>query len=130
MKLNKPYSNEEYADLAVYCNNNKCEIADKGEYLEAVVSKPPFLSDEEKSIIVRRKRNALIENIKWRIERYKSQQELLIDTTDDYETYMQILSYIQYLRDIPIQDGFPNIELNTFEQWQELIEKQSIMETE
>ena len=36
MKLNKPYTNKEYADLAVYCNKNGVIIEDKGDYLEAV----------------------------------------------------------------------------------------------
>ena len=36
MKLNKPYKNTEYAELACYCNSHNCHIEDKGEYLEAV----------------------------------------------------------------------------------------------
>ena len=35
-KVNKPYTNKEYADLAVYCNHNNCHIEDKGDYLESV----------------------------------------------------------------------------------------------
>lgn len=34
--LKKPYTNKEYADLAVYCNKNDCHIENKGFYLEAV----------------------------------------------------------------------------------------------
>lgn len=40
MKLNKPYTNQEYADLAVYCNKNNCSIVDKGDYLESVANPP------------------------------------------------------------------------------------------
>lgn len=36
MIVNKPYTNKEYADLAVYCNQNNCHIEDKGDYLESV----------------------------------------------------------------------------------------------
>jgi hypothetical protein len=36
MIVNKPYTNKQYADLAVYCNNNNCHIEDKGDYLESV----------------------------------------------------------------------------------------------
>ena len=45
MKLNKPYTNTQYADLAVYCNKNGMLIEDKGDYLEAV--NPPEPSLEE-----------------------------------------------------------------------------------
>ena len=81
--------------------------------------KPYVPTPEERANLVRRMRDNLIENIKWRIERYKTQQDLGLETSDDPETYMQILRYIQYLRDIPAQNDFPNIELLTFEQWQE-----------
>ena len=83
--------------------------------------KPYITTDEEKAAIIRRKRDVLIDGIKWRIERYKSQQELEIETSDNATTYMQILRYMQYLRDIPVQEDFPNIELLTFEQWQETL---------
>lgn len=46
MKLNKPFTNAQYADLAVYCNKNGKVIADKGDYLEDV--NPPEPSAEEK----------------------------------------------------------------------------------
>lgn len=118
MQLNKPYTNKQYADLAVYCNDNKCEIVDRGEYLETVAKEPYVPSDEEKAALVRKRRDVMINSIQWRIERYKSQQELEIETTDSSETYMLILRYQQYLRDIPAQEEFPNIELLTFEQWQ------------
>jgi hypothetical protein len=35
-EMNKPYTNTQYADLAVYCNRNGLVIEDKGDYLEAV----------------------------------------------------------------------------------------------
>lgn len=36
MKLNKPFTNKDYADLAVFCNANNCHIEDKGDFLESV----------------------------------------------------------------------------------------------
>ena len=48
MKLNKPYTNTQYANLAVYCNKNGLIIEDKGDYLEAV--NPPEPSVEEKKL--------------------------------------------------------------------------------
>ena len=38
MQLNKPYKNQAYAELAIYCNQNNCHIEDKGDYLEAVAN--------------------------------------------------------------------------------------------
>ena len=45
MKLNKPYTNTQYADLAVYCNKNGMLIEDKGDYLEAVNPPEPTLEE-------------------------------------------------------------------------------------
>ena len=47
MIVNKPYTNKEYADLAVYCNQNNCHIEDKGDYLESVENPPHIPTDEE-----------------------------------------------------------------------------------
>ena len=47
MIVNKPYTNSEYADLAVYCNSNNCHIEDKGDYLESVENEPYVPTDEE-----------------------------------------------------------------------------------
>ena len=118
MKINKPYTNKEYADLAVYCNENNCHIEDKGEYLETVENDPYVPTEEEKAANVRKQRDQYIDDIKWRVERYKSQQELGIETSDDAEAYRQILGYMQYLRDIPTQEEFPDIEIKTFTVWQ------------
>ena len=47
MIVNKPYTNKEYADLVVYCNENNCHIEDKGDYLESVETPPYVPTDEE-----------------------------------------------------------------------------------
>ena len=49
MKLNKPYTNTQYADLAVYCNKNGMLIEDKGDYLEAVNPPEPTLEEAKTS---------------------------------------------------------------------------------
>lgn len=46
MKVYKPYTNKQYADLAVYCNENGMVILDSGDFLESVY--PPEPSEEEK----------------------------------------------------------------------------------
>lgn len=47
MIVNKPYTNKEYADLAVYCNSNDCHIEDRGDYLESVHNEHPAPTEEE-----------------------------------------------------------------------------------
>lgn len=127
MRINKPYTDEEYADLAVYCNEHNCRINDAGDYLESVEI---VYTDEEKAFQLRVQRDTYISDIEWRINRYRGQHELGIETTDTAETYIQILRYVQYLRDIPETEGFPNIEVQTFEEWASQQEEQPVEEPE
>lgn len=41
MIVKKPCTNIEYANLAVYCNENNCHIEDRGMYYESVENAPP-----------------------------------------------------------------------------------------
>ena len=36
MRLDKPYTSDQYAELAIYCNENNMTIVDRGEYLLAM----------------------------------------------------------------------------------------------
>lgn len=47
MKIYKPYTNEQYAELAIYCNENDCHIEDRGDYLESVPNEHPAQTEEE-----------------------------------------------------------------------------------
>lgn len=76
-------------------------------------------SIEDKEVVARLLRNELLNGIEWRVNRYKDQKELGIKTDDDEETYMDILAYMQYLRDIPSDSDFPNIKIKTFDEWKE-----------
>ena len=107
MKLNKPYTNAQYADLAVYCNKNGLIIEDKGDYLEAV--NPPELSDEEKKARVRQVRNQYLEQTdKFMIADYPI-------TSTQKTKYKQ---YRAYLRDYPdsSEDWFEH-EPMSFDEW-------------
>lgn len=66
---------------------------------------PP--SDDELARAARQKRDALIAAIQWRIERYSQQKTLGVKTADTEEWYKSALAYVQDLRDIPKQQGFP-----------------------
>ena len=48
MRIDKPYTNKQYADLASYCNHNSCHIEDRGGYLESVENTPHEETTEEK----------------------------------------------------------------------------------
>lgn len=62
---------------------------------------------EEKAIFIRNKRDNLINNVIWQVERHKQEKELNINTTLTNEEYLNLLKYIQTLRDITTQEGFP-----------------------
>ena len=66
------------------------------------------LSAEQKAEEIRAKRDGLIEDIIWRVERYQTQLELGITTTDSEEQYREVLQYIEDLRQVPEQASFPD----------------------
>lgn len=106
MKLNKPYTNAQYADLAVYCNKNGLIIEDKGDYLEAV--NPPEPSVEEKKARVRSVRNQYLEQTdKYMIADYPI-------TDEERELYKQ---YRTYLRDYTLSENWWKSEPQKFEEW-------------
>lgn len=106
MKLNKPYTNAQYADLAVYCNKNGKVIEDKGDYLEAV--NPPESSIEDKQMQVRVVRNRYLE---------QTDKLMIIDypiTDDKRELYKQ---YRTYLRDYTLTENWWEANPLTFEEY-------------
>ena len=52
-----------------------------------------------------------------RCDRYEKQKAIGLDTTESEDTYRNYLLYLQYLRDIPQSENFPNIEVLTFDEW-------------
>ena len=63
---------------------------------------------EQKKSEVRAERDRRIDAIRWRIERYQTQEAAGLETTDTAEQYKAILLYVQALRDVPAQSGFPD----------------------
>ena len=106
MKLNKPYTNAQYADLAVYCNKNGLIIEDKGDYLEAV--NPPELSDEDKQAQVRAVRNRFLE---------QTDKYMIADYPITDEEREQYKAYRAYLRDYTLEDEWWLANPKTFEEW-------------
>ena len=77
-------------------------------------------NNELKSNHLRELRNVELDGLNWLIERHKEEVELGINTTLSSEEYQKILRYKQYLRDIPQDNNFPNIEIMSFEDYQKL----------
>lgn len=74
-------------------------------YLSGYVPEKPT---EQKQAEARAERDRRIEAIRWRIERYQTQAAAGLETTDTAEHYKAILLYVQALRDVPEQAGFPD----------------------
>lgn len=73
-------------------------------YLKGYAPEKPV---EQKAVEVRAKRDRMIDAVRWRIERYQTQEAAGLETTDTAEQYKEILLYVQALRDVPEQEGFP-----------------------
>lgn len=74
-------------------------------YLKGYAPEKPV---EQTAAEVRAERERRIDAIRWRIERYQTQEAAGIETTETAEQYQALLIYVQALRDVPEQDGFPD----------------------
>lgn len=108
MIVNKPYSNKEYADLAVYCNQNGLIIEDKGEYLESV--NPPAPTMEEKQMAVREVRNGYLQ---------ATDIYMIADFPISEEERNQYKAYRQYLRDYTTSEDWWAENPLSFEDWKQ-----------
>ena len=64
----------------------------------------PFPTPEELAEQVRAERDILIQQIEWRVNRHYQELELDLTPTEELRP---LVEYIQALRDIPQQEGFP-----------------------
>lgn len=69
---------------------------------------------EEKAADMRLKRDEILSSYDWRIERYKEQKSIGVETTDPDDVFLSLLEYRQYLRDLPNNPSFPYIEIKEF----------------
>lgn len=110
------------SDAADWCNNNDAiivEIEPENEVRRFRIDAIPEPTVDVKKQAVRAVRDAYINDIEWRVSRYRDQKEIQVPTTDDEETYTKILQYMQYLRDYP-ESGGTWYEQNPldFESWE------------
>lgn len=86
------------------------ELAKNKEAIESMIE--PIASDPstapDKAAAVRAEREAKIFQIMWRVERYNQQKTLGVPTEDTENEYLKLLAYIELLRRVPSQPGFPN----------------------
>lgn len=78
---------------------------------------PPEPTDEELQSRARQVRNAYMESTQNRIDRYRNQKELGIETTDTEEVFKQLLEYTQYLRDYPNGENWWSKNPMVFDEW-------------
>lgn len=64
----------------------------------------PAPTTEQLANTARAKRDRLVESVRWRIERHSDELSLNTEPTEPLEPLLQ---YVQSLRDVPQQTGFP-----------------------
>lgn len=62
---------------------------------------------QEEAVAVRAKRDYLINEVQWRVDRYLEQKAAGETAVDSEAKFKKISAYIKALRDIPTQKGFP-----------------------
>ena len=87
-------------------------------YVDGYAPQQPAPTTDQKKANIRSIRDQYINDIEWRISRYRDQKEVEIATTDSESTYVQILYYLQYLRDYPnVSETWYEQRPLTFEEW-------------
>ena len=91
-----------------------------GDEPKPIVIEPtsiPEPTEEELKANKRMERNILLQGTQDRIDRYRNQKELGVETTDSEEVYKQLLAYTQYLRDYPNGENWWVKNPMVFDDW-------------
>jgi len=78
------------------------------EHLNPIVPKEVIESNK------RLEREHLINNFSWRLDRNSQELELGLETTD---SRIELLEYMQYLRDIPREEGFSYNAIKSYDEF-------------
>ena len=95
---------EQHAALLQGQSEGKRITADENGY--PVLQDPPQPTADQLADTARAERDRLIESFRWRIERHSDELALGIEPTEPLEPLLQ---YVQALRDVPQQEGFPEV---------------------
>ena len=133
IKDNKIIAHNETGDFPCLVYDEIKEIDDvtlvqvDGEFLPDTDEKVIEQQNIEKSNQVKSIRNQYLSDTLSRCDRYEKQNAIGLDTTESEDTYRNYLLYLQYLRDIPQQLEFPNVEVLTFDKWKEIISSNIVL---
>lgn len=79
--------------------------------------KPYIPTEDELKAQVRAVRDKYMQTTQNRIDRYRNQKELGIETTDTEEAFKRLLEYTQYLRDYPSGENWWSKNPMVFDEW-------------
>lgn len=92
---------DKWVEITTYLLTHPEEVID---YIDPIA---PELTYEQRGSYIRSLRNIKFNKIEARTNRYRSQKEANLLTTDTDEWYQEALLYLEELRRIPEQEGFP-----------------------
>lgn len=100
------FENGTWKSLIIPEQPNPISILVDGEWVESPTLKEEYESiiKEQKKANMRAERDTLLREASWRRDRHIDEQTLGLEPT---EPLLPILEYIQALRDVPQQEGFP-----------------------
>ncbi len=98
-------TDQQHADLLNGQSAGKVITADANGNPE--LTDPPAPTADQLAASARQKRDGLITAIQWRLSRYENQVAQGIAPNDTADQYKAVLVYVQALRDLTKQAGFP-----------------------
>lgn len=113
----EPHTDKEFAESTLGLGEPLAELTEQewqdAEGMARMIDGELFLGPtddekrEEKAREIRSERDRLISVVDWRVMRYLTQKEAEIPTDDPEHAFGYLLEYVQALRDVPQQEGFP-----------------------
>lgn len=98
-----------YETLKEWRQSNKTpKLTDTGQW---IAIDPPAPSESDVAAYLRNERDKLIESTDWLVQRHRDEKDMNRPTTMSAEAFAELLEYRQTLRDFPVAEGFPNLEL-------------------
>lgn len=101
----KPLSDKEH--MAIIDGQGNGKIIKWKEDATPYLAEPDPPTPEELAAQARAERDSKIQAVTWRLERYERQKVIGLKTADADDWYKAALRYLQDLRDVPEQAGFP-----------------------